>query len=81
MYKVIKVFLCVVYSDEIQADEWGKFLHTKNKVYTDFDNIRDEIEQETDRMAGSNKVFLRITTRMWVGIPLVVTVSINVQDT
>ncbi|XP_033645744.1 dynamin-1-like protein isoform X2 [Asterias rubens] len=41
--------------DEIQADEWGKFLHTKNKVYTDFDNIRDEIEQETDRMAGSNK--------------------------
>ncbi|XP_038054333.1 dynamin-1-like protein isoform X2 [Patiria miniata] len=41
--------------DEIQADEWGRFLHTKSKIYTDFDEIRDEIQNETDRMAGSNK--------------------------
>lgn len=36
-------------------EEWGKFLHTKNKIYTDFDEIRREIEGETDRMAGRNK--------------------------
>ncbi|XP_022107274.1 dynamin-1-like protein [Acanthaster planci] len=41
--------------DEIQAEEWGKFLHTKNKIYTDFDEIRQEIQNETDRMAGANK--------------------------
>lgn len=38
----------------IGIDEWGKFLHTK-KVFTDFNGIREEIECETDRAAGSNK--------------------------
>lgn len=36
-------------------EEWGKFLHTKNKTFTDFCEIRKEIENETDRMAGNNK--------------------------
>ncbi|CAG9792059.1 unnamed protein product [Diatraea saccharalis] len=39
----------------INLEEWGKFLHTKDKIYSDFDQIRQEIERETDRMAGSNK--------------------------
>lgn len=42
--------------DPIKADEWGKFLHTKNKIYTDFRDIRQEIESETERMTGTNKV-------------------------
>ncbi|XP_013875282.1 dynamin-1-like protein [Austrofundulus limnaeus] len=37
------------------AEEWGKFLHTKNKIYTDFDEIRQEIENETERVSGNNK--------------------------
>ncbi|KOB66120.1 Uncharacterized protein OBRU01_22251, partial [Operophtera brumata] len=39
----------------VSLEEWGKFLHTKDKIYPDFDQIRQEIERETDRMAGSNK--------------------------
>ncbi|XP_067292584.1 dynamin-1-like protein isoform X4 [Pseudorasbora parva] len=39
----------------VDGDEWGKFLHTKNKVYTDFDEIRQEIETETERISGNNK--------------------------
>ncbi|XP_063530563.1 dynamin-1-like protein isoform X2 [Cydia strobilella] len=39
----------------VNLEEWGKFLHTKEKIYTDFDQIRQEIERETDRMAGNNK--------------------------
>ncbi|KAM4678469.1 dynamin-1-like protein isoform 2-T2 [Discoglossus pictus] len=39
----------------VDADEWGKFLHTKNKIYTDFDEIRQEIENETERISGNNK--------------------------
>lgn len=39
----------------MEVDDWGVFLHTKNKVYRDFDEIRSEIENETDRMAGNNK--------------------------
>ena len=35
--------------------EWARFLHTKNKVYSNFDEVRLEIEAETDRMSGSNK--------------------------
>lgn len=36
-------------------EEWGVFLHTKNKIYSDFKEIRREIESETERMAGGNK--------------------------
>ncbi|CAL1687977.1 unnamed protein product [Lasius platythorax] len=39
----------------LDLEEWGMFLHTKNKIYKDFDDIRTEIEAETDRMAGANK--------------------------
>ncbi|KAL4640705.1 dynamin-1-like protein isoform X2 [Arapaima gigas] len=39
----------------VDNEEWGKFLHTKNKVYTDFDEIRQEIERETERISGTNK--------------------------
>ncbi|KAM9352430.1 dynamin-1-like protein isoform 2-T2 [Symphorus nematophorus] len=39
----------------IDGEEWGKFLHTKNKIYTDFEEIRQEIEAETERMSGTNK--------------------------
>ena len=39
----------------IDLEEWAQFLHTKNRVYTDPDEIRKEIERETDRMAGDNK--------------------------
>ncbi len=37
------------------SQEWAKFLHTKDRVYTDEDEIRGEIERETERMAGGNK--------------------------
>ncbi|RVE71596.1 hypothetical protein OJAV_G00053500 [Oryzias javanicus] len=39
----------------IDGEEWGKFLHTKNKIYTDFEEIRAEIEAETERLSGNNK--------------------------
>uniref|UniRef100_A0A3P9HLC5 Dynamin-1-like protein n=1 Tax=Oryzias latipes TaxID=8090 RepID=A0A3P9HLC5_ORYLA len=39
----------------IDGEEWGKFLHTKNKIYTDFEEIRAEIEAETERISGNNK--------------------------
>lgn len=39
----------------LEIEKWGKFLHTKEKVYHSFEDIRREIEKETERMAGSNK--------------------------
>ncbi|XP_013883059.1 dynamin-2 [Austrofundulus limnaeus] len=35
--------------------EYGEFLHCKGKKFTDFDEIRQEIEAETCRLLGSNK--------------------------
>ena len=45
----------IKYLNIIILREWAKFLHTKDKIYTDEDEIRKEIERETDRMAGENK--------------------------
>lgn len=39
----------------LDIDEWAKFLHTKDKIFSDFTKVRKEIEGETDRMSGSNK--------------------------
>lgn len=39
----------------VGLEEWGKFLHSGNKVYSNFADIRDEIIAETDRIAGPNK--------------------------
>jgi GTPase SAR1 family protein len=36
------------------GDEWGEFLHMKKKFY-DFDEIRKEIVNETDKVTGKNK--------------------------
>lgn len=39
----------------LELEEWGQFLHIKDRVFTDFDEIRKEIEGETARVAGTNK--------------------------
>lgn len=40
----------------IKETEWARFLHVKNKIFTDFNEVREEIEKETERLTGSNKV-------------------------
>uniref|UniRef100_A0A8C7MBT2 Dynamin-1-like protein n=1 Tax=Oncorhynchus kisutch TaxID=8019 RepID=A0A8C7MBT2_ONCKI len=40
---------------DVIADEWGTFLHSKNQIFTDFLEIRKEIEEETERSSGGNK--------------------------
>ncbi|KAK3101869.1 hypothetical protein FSP39_006916 [Pinctada imbricata] len=63
--------------DSIKAAEWAKFLHTKNKIYTDFEEVRREIENETDRMSGTNKgicpepISLKIFSNKVVNLTLV----------
>lgn len=39
----------------IIISEYGEFLHCKGKVFGDFDEIRKEIEADTDRLTGTNK--------------------------
>jgi len=35
--------------------DWVTFDHLKNKIFTDFEQVRDEIEAETIRVTGTNK--------------------------
>ena len=37
------------------SSEYAEFLHCKSKKFTDFDEVRQEIEAETDRVTGTNK--------------------------
>uniref|UniRef100_A0A8C8CXG4 Dynamin-1-like protein n=1 Tax=Oncorhynchus tshawytscha TaxID=74940 RepID=A0A8C8CXG4_ONCTS len=45
----------LLYSTGVEGDEWGKFLHTKNKIYTDVSEVRREIGNETERISGTDK--------------------------
>ncbi|XP_066969390.1 dynamin-1-like protein isoform X12 [Macrobrachium rosenbergii] len=38
----------------LDLDEWAQFLH-KKEIYTDFDRVRREVDEETARIAGHNK--------------------------
>lgn len=41
----------VSYSDK----EWAEFSHRPGEKYTDFNKVKEEIEAETERIAGRNK--------------------------
>jgi dynamin GTPase len=49
--------------------EYAEFLHTKGKKFVDFDMVRKEIEDETDRMTGSNKGISSIPINLRVYSP------------
>ncbi|KAK7476319.1 hypothetical protein BaRGS_00032437 [Batillaria attramentaria] len=60
----------------ITAEEWAKFLHTKEKIYTDFDEVRQEIERETDRMSGTNKGIVSDPINIKIFSPRVVNLTL-----
>lgn len=45
----------ISYVPRFLLSEWAEFLHCKGKKFTDFDEVRQEIEAETDRVTGANK--------------------------
>uniref|UniRef100_A0A3B3H4J0 Dynamin-1-like protein n=1 Tax=Oryzias latipes TaxID=8090 RepID=A0A3B3H4J0_ORYLA len=61
----------------VKAEEWGTFLHCKNQIFTDFLEIRKEIEAETERTSGDNKgitcepIYLKIFSPKVLNLTLV----------
>lgn len=49
--------------------EYGEFIHCKNKRFTNFDDIRKEIEAETDRVTGTNKGISNIPINLRIHSP------------
>lgn len=47
--------LCALAPAEVEGEEWGEFAHLPSTRFTDFAEIRLEIERETERTTGRNK--------------------------
>lgn len=56
-------FFCFSYT------EYAEFLHCKGKKFVDFDEVRREIESETDRITGSNKGISNVPINLRVYSP------------
>lgn len=53
----------------LSIPEYAEFLHLKGKKFVDFDEVRKEIEAETDRVTGSNKGISNIPINLRVYSP------------
>uniref|UniRef100_A0A7N8WUS1 Interferon-induced GTP-binding protein Mx n=1 Tax=Mastacembelus armatus TaxID=205130 RepID=A0A7N8WUS1_9TELE len=56
--------------------QWAEFLHCKGKKFTDFDEVRQEIEGETDRVTGANKGISPIPINLRVYSPHVLNLTL-----
>ncbi|XP_039745192.1 dynamin isoform X3 [Pararge aegeria] len=56
--------------------EWAEFLHCKGKKFTDFHEVRAEIEAETDRITGSNKGISPVPINLRVYSPNVLNLTL-----
>ncbi|XP_053575375.1 dynamin-2 [Bombina bombina] len=56
--------------------EYGEFLHCKSKKFTDFDEIRQEIEAETERATGTNKGISPVPINLRVYSPNVLNLTL-----
>jgi len=59
-----------------EQDEWGKFLHLKERKMTDFDEICEEIERETERVTGTNKGISSEPIRLKIYSPRVLNLTL-----
>jgi dynamin 1/3 len=62
--------------DFFVVSEYGEFLHTKGKKFTDFNEVRKEIEDETDRITGSNKGISTVPINLRVHSPNVLNLTL-----
>ncbi|XP_013768946.1 dynamin-2 isoform X4 [Pundamilia nyererei] len=56
--------------------EYAEFLHCKGRKFVDFDEVRQEIEAETDRLTGSNKGISPIPINLRVYSPNVLNLTL-----
>ncbi|XP_068562375.1 dynamin-1a isoform X7 [Cebidichthys violaceus] len=56
--------------------EYAEFLHCKGKKFVDFDEVRQEIEAETDRITGANKGISPVPINLRVYSPNVLNLTL-----
>lgn len=56
--------------------EYGQFFHCKDKIFTDFEEIRTEIERDTDRITGENKGISNLPINLRIYSPNVLNITL-----
>lgn len=68
--------------EDLELEEWsdgleyGEFLHKQNEKFYDFNEIREEIKRETDRITGSNKGISPIPINLKIYSPNVLNLTL-----
>jgi len=60
----------------LKPAEWGEFLHEKGRKFDNFDDICKEIEDETDRLCGTNKGVTDVPINLKVFSPKVLNLTL-----
>lgn len=59
-----------------EPEEWGEFLHLPGQKFSDFGEIRKEIEKETDRITGKNKGISNKSINLKIYSPFVLNLTL-----
>ncbi len=57
-------------------EEWGEFLHKPNQIMYDFQAIKKEIEDETERTTGKNKGVSQVPINLKIFSPHVLNLTL-----
>lgn len=61
---------------EDNTEEWGEFLHVPGKKFFNFDEIRQEIVRETDKVTGANSGISPIPINLRIYSPHILTLTL-----
>ncbi|QLG72667.1 hypothetical protein HG535_0D03750 [Zygotorulaspora mrakii] len=61
---------------EDNSQEWGEFLHLPGKKFFNFDEIRQEIVRETDKVTGANAGISSVPINLRIYSPYVLTLTL-----
>jgi dynamin GTPase len=73
---LISFIIVFISNNVINNEEYGEFLHVRGKKFTVFDEIRKEIEEETDRTTGSNKGISSVPINLRIYSPYVLNLTL-----
>lgn len=68
-YQIKLLIECHYDTYSVFLAEYAEFLHCKGRIFTDFDLVRKEIEDDTDRITGKNKGVSNIPINLRVYSP------------
>ncbi|KAJ2039603.1 vacuolar protein sorting-associated protein 1, partial [Coemansia sp. S2] len=69
-------YICSIFISVENPDEWGEFLHLPGKKFFNFDEIRQEIIQDTDRKTGKNLGISPVPINLRIFSPNVLTLTL-----